>query len=322
MIKQIKNFLKKITVLNIIYQYLNNVRNGYRVYAKFPKKYGENYKIIFSPYEGCGDAYLLGKLFDEYLKKDKIENYVVLTPSELGYKILSLFKISPLECISIEERNKIIKFGTFLGFSRVNIGIPHFNSYSHTEIMNNVEGIHSLDFFSMFSFVRLNSKDPVLRAIIFEIKNPWNQLMIEKGIGEGKTVLLFPRANSIPSPSDCFWYKLSEFLKGKGYIVCTNIKANEKPIKGTIPIYIPIEQIDATLSFAGYFIGSRSGICDIISNTECKKIVIYPKNYRWGASFVDEYFSLQNMGLCHDAIEISYKREQEDTLFDEIIYNF
>lgn len=316
-----KTFLKSITALNIMYQYLKNVKKGYAVYIHMRKKYGKDCKLILSPFEGCGDAYLMGRLFDEYLKNDHIpDKYVVLQPLKAGREILALFGVTQVECISLEEKRAILAFGAFVGFSAADIAVLHFNSGVHTEIMNAVEGIHKLDFFSMFSVVRLNTATPQLREPKFRKEAPLEQKLLEQGVKGGKTVVLFPKSNSIPAPSYAFWKRLSQELAHKGYVICTNVAAGEKPIEGTRPLSISIEGIDATLHYAGCFIGSRSGICEVISGTSCKKVIVYPRNYKWGSGLADQYFSLKNMGLCSDAIELSYEQEKE--LLDRIICHF
>ncbi|WP_161846242.1 hypothetical protein [Pseudoflavonifractor sp. 524-17] len=277
--------------------------------------------MILCPFEGCGDAYLMGRLFDEYLRKERIDTeYIVIQPSEVGGRILKLFGIAPIECISCEEKNAILAFGAFIGFTAANMTVFHFNSGIHTGIMNCVEGIHNIDFFSMFSLGRLNLDVLALRVPHFVAGAFLKRKLIGQGVREGKTVILFPRSNSIPSPSEEFWKKLSIELKRKGYIVCTNVIYDEEPVYGTIPLQIPIEEIEGTLCFAGCFIGSRSGICEVVSSVDCKKIVIYPYGYRWGSGYVDEYFNIRNMQLCADMIEISYS--QEKMLLAQILCHF
>ena len=66
------------------------------------------------------------------------------------------------------------------------------------------------------------------------------------------------------------------------------------------------------MNFENYFynliviiISIRSGLCDIISGTECRKIILYPEGKKTdGISSYKEFFSLEKMGICSDAIEI------------------
>ena len=58
---------------------------------------------------------------------------------------------------------------------------------------------------------------------------------------------------------------------------------------------------------AGIFIWVRSGLCDVASGADAKKIILYDAGDRFYNSSAFEYFSLNHMGLCSDAIEIEYQ---------------
>ena len=49
-----------------------------------------------------------------------------------------------------------------------------------------------------------------------------------------------------------------------GVTVCTNCAGREKPIKGAKSFPFPLEKAEAVLDYAGYFLGLRSGFCDLI----------------------------------------------------------
>ena len=70
---------------------------------------------------------------------------------------------------------------------------------------------------------------------------------------------------------------------------------------------------------AGIFIGVRSGFCDVISASKAKKIILYDAENRFYNSSAFEYFSLNHMGLCRDAIEIEYRYLKLDETISKII---
>lgn len=53
---------------------------------------------------------------------------------------------------------------------------------------------------------------------------------------------------------------------------------------------------------AGNFIGLRSGLCDVISQSHAKKIILYPDRIYQEGKYIS-FYSLKNMGLCMDAEE-------------------
>jgi hypothetical protein len=78
---------------------------------------------------------------------------------------------------------------------------------------------------------------------------------------------------------------------------------------------VPLTQAEAFLNAAGFFVGVRSGLCDIISASSCKKIIIYEKDGFFYKCSPYEYFSLQRMGLCGGALELEYRKDLgEDVL--------
>ncbi len=70
------------------------------------------------------------------------------------------------------------------------------------------------------------------------------------------------------------------------------------------------------LEYAGAFLALRSGLCDIISQAQCKKVVIYESGFN-AARY--EYFSLNKMGLSTDAVEFVYGKDEKEVMKREII---
>lgn len=126
---------------------------------------------------------------------------------------------------------------------------------------------------------------------------------LQKGI----SVLLSPYANTVTDVSATFWEHIAQECKKRGYQVFTNsIGESEPVIAGTEGIFIPFSEIIDFVEAAGCFIGVRSGLCDIISSAKAKKIILYPEGKLFRACSTYDYFSLNQMGLCEDAVELEY----------------
>jgi hypothetical protein len=94
-------------------------------------------------------------------------------------------------------------------------------------------------------------------------------------------------------------------------------------VAGTAAVFFPLDQAIAFMDAAGYFVGVRSGLCDIISSSACKKIIFYEKDGLFYKSSQYEYFSLAKMGLCDDAVELEYfERDREEIIkkITEVLY--
>jgi hypothetical protein len=92
----------------------------------------------------------------------------------------------------------------------------------------------------------------------------------------------------------------------------------EKPVAGTSAVFFQLNQAIAFMDAAGYFIGVHSGLCDIISSSTCKKVILYEKDGLFYKSSQYEYFSLAKMGLCDDAVEVKYRGDLKDECLNEI----
>lgn len=118
----------------------------------------------------------------------------------------------------------------------------------------------------------------------------------ELGIVKGKTVVLAPVAKSIPQISLLFWEVFACELKKRGFTVFTNVSGKERPIFGTDPLDCTIAEITSILDYAGYFVGLRSGICDVISSSDCRKMILFPKDPDQAIPFKSYYGMGQIIG--------------------------
>jgi hypothetical protein len=112
-------------------------------------------------------------------------------------------------------------------------------------------------------------------------------------IPKGKSVILSPYAKSVIELPAVFWEKIAADYSAEGFTIYTNVANNEQPVKGTIPLNIPISQMPAAVEFAGTFIGIRSGLCDVLYTADCRRIVVYPDCYYSTTPFkIAEFFAL------------------------------
>lgn len=151
------------------------------------------------------------------------------------------------------------------------------------------------------------------------------EIFCQNNLKIGKTIVLAPYSTGLKgySPPNSFWTTIAEKLIESGYSVCTNCGKDEVAIKGTCPLFVPYKKIVPFLELAGGFVGIRSGLCDIIAGTKCKKIVVhlYKAQY-WPDGNSIAYTGLNNMGLCDDAYELTYERNKQNLQIQEIVSYF
>lgn len=117
----------------------------------------------------------------------------------------------------------------------------------------------------------------------------------------GQSVLVSNLSNSNPMTTNTWWVALVDELTRRGFVVFQNMTNMMKPnpsdrLSSAIPVELPLEQIIPFVETAGYFIGIRSGLCDILgyANARMKAIHVkqpYPRNDRYPLSVWIDYQS-------------------------------
>jgi hypothetical protein len=125
----------------------------------------------------------------------------------------------------------------------------------------------------------------------------------------GKSVLLFPYAQSLPVIANTHFARLAEDLAASGHSVFTSVAPNEAPIPGTQPIFVPFGLLPDLAEHAGWAVAVRSGICDVLAPVRCRKSFIYPNMAELAP------WSVNAMDYCRDAYEVTFDfngRTQQD----------
>lgn len=297
-------------------------KKGENLYNHIKKQYGENIYTVICPYSGTGDVYLASGFLKEFLNKNSISDYVLVVIGKSNYNIGKLFGISQIINYSEEKIKCLVKYLMFYGLDEKSVLLAHPSSpYMHYGIndwLRNYDGINFMEMYArgVFSIPSKCFRFPKFENNYEEIR----KIIKDYDLPKGKTILISPYSNTLFQFPVWFWRELSEKLKKVGYTVCTNCGSdNEKEIEGTKRIFLPYKNLQFFLEYAGTFIGIRSGFCDIISSINCKKIVLFQPFLFWGAGDNIDYFSLNGMGLCKDAIELQLNGIEFLDLIDTIV---
>ena len=164
------------------------------------------------------------------------------------------------------------------------------------------EKFNFMDTYILFSY-RMNS-DVKYRHPKFNKKKEKQIFTWQShGIIENRTVIISPDANSVTHLPVWFWNIIIKELQQMGYVVFMN--CNYFTYYRAPNIFPSYGESVPLLEYAGFFIGVRSGFCDIISSAKCKKIIIYPQvqdkiDYSSHRSEL-EFSGLEIMNLYHGA---------------------
>lgn len=302
--------------------YLNGVRKGCVVYKHLKIRHKDAIFLV-CPYPGTGDAYLTGMHLKQYIDSNVHSKYKIIVPGKAFFKILCLFGIeeSHIDVISIRDMNNLKNLIGFAGSTSLGI---HYLMYWGLPLQTAClfEGFKGLSFPELFKTCVFGFSDDVLPAKMAQRIASREAIAILKneGLAPGNTVVIAPYANSFVEELDSKWWEdLVLLLQKRGFVVATNCNGTtELPIGDTKSVSFPYDSIIPLMDACGYFIGIRSGLCDVISSSSCKKIIIY-QNFITKRRM--EFFSLFHLNKNQELLEYKYEsaRGGKEHLIHEIL---
>lgn len=294
------------------------VKKGEKLFSQIMVQDKQIEKVfICSPIAHIGDIYIIFLYFKEYVKVHDIKNIKIICAKGIVQQIAKIFGIRDI-CLILKEKEiyHLIQYAIFSNASDKKIGMLHYHGFYTTHHFNETS-------LNLTAFIRLVYELPqyIQPKAPIEIYNSKENLRyVEKiffdyNLRKHKTVILFPYAKSVPTIKEEFWKKLVDELLSKGFTVCTNSSGITEPaIKGTIAVCCKLTALREFVEAAGYMVALRSGICDLLSFANAKKIVIYPYNE------VRKIWSFHEMEIGNDIYELTMKNEHKtfDTILDII----
>ena len=271
-------------------------RDGALIYSSIRSESPDT-RIYMCTYPGTGDIYLTGLYLRDRMRHDKVSECVFVVASESSARILRLFHLDDIiRHIYVlkgrPECNNLLFHIRNMGFNMANAGLIS-NDYGVVRL-ERMSGINGIDFNTLFQKVIFFSDEKRIKADIRQ--EDADDIFEAADLLKGRTVVLSPYANTTMRLSEDMWVKIVSGLSSMGYSVCTNVAGDlEKAIEGTVPVYVPYEKIIDFVEKAGGFIGLRSGLCDLISGTEAKKVILYPPGVIFHNTDYLNYFSLKKM---------------------------
>ncbi len=291
---------------------LSLCRKGEEISYKI-KKSNTNTYLFVAPVASIGDIYLLCLYFGEYLKEQAITDYILAIPGNAGCRLAQAFGYENIVEIRKEDAEALIKYRLLMGSGNCGVYILH-SGYLHIRIPCYLLMYKNATWIDNYRKVLFGLKYDKKKKPEFERipKTFWEYLKNKMNFNEGKTAVLSPHANTLANLPGEFWTILSKQLHEMGYCVYTNVVPGETEIKGTHRLEIPLSYAIELLEKAGLFVGLRNGFCDLISSAACKKIILYTGEVFETIKVID-FYSLNKMGLCDDAVEleVTYSIEQD-----------
>lgn len=272
--------------------------------------------LFLGPVKSNGDIYFLAAYVREYAEREGIASWRVAAIGMVCAEIASMFGIEDVLKITQEECEALERIAALVGSrSKIMVVQPFSRHHDNLYRLSGYRGLNFADFYKVIYGLDESAKTADIKFPDTKVQS--YTLFDREGLRYGKTVILAPKSNSLIKLSNKFWKELADRLKSIGLMVCTNIAGpSEKPVEGTKGIYFPFKMMKNILESAGYFISTRSGMCELACGTACKKIVLYPDISVSFGSMIDLY-GLHNMGLADDALELIV--DDEEAAIQQII---
>lgn len=255
------------------------VRRGMDSYEKTAEALERNTAILIAP-KASGDIFIACSYLKAWCLKYGISDYILLGASPNLKDIAEMYGIGrKARIIPKEEWKDLIAVYTFCGkLPNVRLLSEWVIKIRNSYFPGEYSQITFRDKFKYETFRLDREAMPEYPDNRGDLRHDF----IEK-IKKDMTVILAPYAYSSPAPVilPWIWEEIVLGLQRKGYIVYTLGYGEREPaIKNTLRLQFPYSQACKVLEYAGNFLASRSGLCDIVHMAKCRQLVIYGRNIR------------------------------------------
>ncbi len=288
---------------------IEGVRRGRKVYETLRELYGNECKLYINPAKSIGDVYLMNFYLSGYKERNDI---VFVFGTKTLLRLARYSGINNSTLLSATDLDDLLQFVEVFGFDYMNVFLLH-TGFVHYRIWSRMLTLKKITWMEHYrELFGLGDYKPDL-SMPAEYDHDILEFFENNNLIPGKTVILSPYANTVKQLSLFEWDKIAEKLNDMGYVVCTNIGGEyEIPIHNTRPLHIDIEDFPAVVEKAGYFIGTRNGLCDFLIGNKAKKVVFFSKEV-FDLITVKDFYSLIKVG-DYNTLEIECETVDESIL--------
>lgn len=270
---------------------IKNIDDDRKSYEEFRGKYPSQ-TVLLSPWKASGDIYICAMYLPEYIKKKQLTDYILVVTMPAAQRVA---KMCGFDSVLIEEQEALhlLNYARFVGFEESRIINLNIFAKGNHRLLSMIDDVDWNTFHQ-----RLVFQSDVRRTRPTFCQNDSTHWFNEYALTRDKTVLLAPYSTTFGKIPDVITAPLVQILSEAGYTLVTNVAGDEKPLEGTVGLTIPYIELIDFVNRAGAVISIRCGLCDIVSSTDSKMVVLYPeKNEVW-----PRYFGLERMGMKTEGI--------------------
>lgn len=279
------------------------LKRGMGLLEKLRKKYCDRFYLL-CPYSALGDVYYAMAYLPGFLEKNHIKDYMVITVGRACLDITAMFGCADGEAVSQKDMDELVQA---VLFTRAEDAFIAHHDRPYANLLMRVLKVKLVPF------------EVLYRCGVFGLEKnfvPCHPTVLRHFPGcdlmeKGKSVVISPYAKSVAGIGIQVWRKIIFHFQQKQIQVYTNVSGEEEPLPGTFPLRAGLMELQSAVEWAGIFIGVRSGLCDVIKEARCRKVVLFPDCYysdtRWK---VADFFHLD--GWENIVVEEPYGNGTDD----------
>jgi hypothetical protein len=261
------------------------VRRGVETLGVIRRRYPLQHLVV-CPNDALGDVYWAMAFLSAYCKKNDIGKVAVVVTGNACRQVAESFGAESPVTLDPTEMDELVQ--AIIHTREDNCIIAHHDRPYTDNIIRWLDR-HFLSFIDYYRCAVYGLARTDLPTLPFHFAPFENREKIPKG----KSVILSPHAKSVVKLPSAFWENVAEDYLRRDHEVYTNTTGDEPPIRGTLPLDVPISQMLSAAEYAGTFIGIRSGLCDVLYTANCHRIVVFPDCfYSTTAHKVADFFAL------------------------------
>jgi hypothetical protein len=283
---------------------IKKLQHGAMVYDKIKN---EEQLVVF-PTPSIGDIYIGCLCINAYEKETNKKNIKIVISSKGVYQITQMFGMDNVVILTQKEVDDLTQFLFYDGkedmicsWRQILVSMATYKKILYSQYWAKY-------FFGLENDCLMNYSSIHDKILV-------DEGLEKQGLKKGRTIILAPYANTVEELPFQFWEYLVEKLLEMDYMVITNVVGNQKPIKDSIAMEIPLNQIGTYLEYSGYFISIRNGLCDVIERSKCRKIIICRNRMSTRFSSEMDFFELHSGDISKDPVYCLY----DDAVFFENI---
>jgi len=329
--RQLRHIFKSIELKKIDVERSIMYWKGLKVFRKLRHKIGNDTKILFFNYTGTGDVFLCCLLLRQYLSEKRISDYRIVTYNKACKKVTELFGYRDVIALSGDEGHYFRSLVLFAGETNLNtklmIKYPNPRDISIKFACSEMTLLDNFRYTILGLGKQADLSTPEFNMCFDKISKVFDDMHLT----QGKTAIISPYCNSEVTGSTDFWKEVVALLTDIGYQVVTMASPSEQPIPGTKKIFFEYADTYTYLEYAGLFVGSRSGFCDIAIGANVKKVIFYFENEKIKGYYslahmnkkkIYDFASFEKMGIAGDYLEVKcvYKltKKKKEKIIDYI----